>query len=228
MVANAGEQLLNLASEHGVSLRYSAAVGGVLPALETIRSAQAVGAIKSFSGVLNATANYILDRLREGCDLPDAIKAAQTAGYAEANPQLDLNGTDAAQKLALLIREAFGVSVRFDEIERVGIEAVDAQLAEARAAGKVLRLVAECTWTDEGIRASVKPVQLRLNHPLAQVLGAENRLIVELKNGERIVVSGKGAGRWPTSEAVMADLFELRRQLSTNGSQKLEALEVCA
>ena len=227
MVASKGASLLDLASERGVSLRYSAAVGGVVPALETIRRARSVGPIKSFCGIINATANYILDRLGEGCEPAEAIAAAQSAGYAEADPQFDLDGTDAAQKLALLAREAFGVDLRFDEIKRVGIESIGGQLQDARAAGKIVRLVAECAWTEEGIKASVKPKQLRPDHPLAQVRGADNRLVVELANGEQVVVSGKGAGRWPTTEAVMADLFELRRQ-RTAGLEKRGALEVCA
>ncbi|HYW72458.1 MAG TPA: homoserine dehydrogenase [Pyrinomonadaceae bacterium] len=228
MIAGSGDRLLNLASVCGVTIRYSAAVGGVLPALETIRRAQTIGPVKSFAGIVNATANYILDRLEAGGDLAQAIKAAQEAGYAEADPRLDLNGTDAAQKLTLLAREAFGVSLPLDQIHRVGIENIEGQLRKARAGGNVVRLVAECTRTEKGIRARVEPVELRPDHPLAQVAGAGNRLIVELEHGEQLVVSGTGAGRWPTTESVMADLFELKRQQLTNRSEKLEALEVCA
>src|SRR5262249_40475683 len=157
--------------------------------------------IRSFSAVLNATTNFILDRLAEGQDVQYAIKSAQEAGYAEANPHFDLNGTDAAQKLILLAREAFGVSLPFDEIERVGIENATPQWRAARDRGQVVRLVAECARTKEGIRASLKPQLLPVDHPLAEVRGADNRLIVELEDGEPIVVSGKGAGRWPTTEA---------------------------
>lgn len=221
-----GERLSHLANTGGATLRYSAAVGGVLPALETIERARKLGAIRSFSGILNGTTNYVLDRLAEGSNFESALRAAQHAGYAEPNPQFDLNGTDAAQKLILLARKAFDVSLRFDEIERSGIDQIDSQLLRAaRDRARVIRLVAECSRSVDGISASVKPVELPLNHPLARVNGAKNRLIVQPEVGEAIVVSGTGAGRWPTTEAVMADLFDIRRR---HAAEQLEELEACA
>lgn len=226
LMAIEGERLSHLASTCGATLRYSAAVGGVLPAFETIERARKLGAIRSFSGILNGTTNYVLDRLAEGSDFENALHAAQRAGYAEPNPRFDLNGTDAAQKLILLARKAFDVSLRFDEIARSGIEQIDSKLLRhARERAHVIRLVAECSRSVEGISASVKPVELPLNHALAQVNGAENRLIVQPEVGEAIVVSGAGAGRWPTTEAVMADLLDIRRR---HAAEQLEELEACA
>ncbi len=120
LIAAQGDLLSALAAACGGTLRYSAAVGGVLPALEAIERARASGGIKSFSGILNGTTNYVLDRLAEGLDFQSAIDAAQEAGYAEANPRFDLNGTDAAQKLILLARKAFDVSLPFRVQEPVG------------------------------------------------------------------------------------------------------------
>ena len=225
LLAVDGEHLSSLAAACGGTLHYSAAVGGVLPALEAIGRARAYGAIRSFSGILNGTTNYVLDRLAEGMDFQSAVEAAQQAGYAEANPQFDLNGTDATQKLILLARKAFDVSLPFDGIERTGIDQLDSQLVrKSRDRGQTVRLVANCSRTDDGVKASVKPVELPTDHPLAQVSGAENRLIVQPEVGERVVVSGTGAGRWPTTEAVMADLFDIRRQHSV---EELEELEAC-
>jgi homoserine dehydrogenase len=223
LMAVDGEHLSSLAAACGSTLRYSAAVGGVLPALEAIERARESGAIKSFSGILNGTTNYVLDRLAEGEDFQSAVEAAQQAGYAEANPQFDLNGTDATQKLILLARKAFDVSLSFDAIERTGIDQINPQLVrKSRDRGQTIRLVAECFRAGDGVHASVQPVELPLDHPLAQVSGAENRLLIKSEVGEALVVSGTGAGRWPTTEAVMADVFDIQRQQSAEDSEELE------
>lgn len=223
LMAAEGERLAALAAESGVTLRYSAAVGGVLPALEAVARARTSGPIRRFSGVLNGTTNYVLERLAVGEDFRSAISAAQQAGYAEANPQLDLDGTDATQKLVLLMREAFGASPSFNAIERNGInEGVLELVRESRRRGQSVRLVAQCSHTTDGLKASVKPTVLSADHPLSEVGGAQNRLIIEPERGEPLTVSGMGAGRWPTTEAVMADLFDIRR------SQFTEELKECA
>jgi homoserine dehydrogenase len=225
LIAVEGDLLSSLAAACGGTLRYSATVGGVLPALEAIERVRASGGIKSFSGILNGTTNYVLDRLAEGQDFQCAVEAAQQAGYAEANPRFDLNGTDAAQKLILLARKAFDVSLAFDSIERTGIDQIDSQsLRGSCKRGRIIRLLAECSRNGDGVKASVKPVELPLDHPLAQVSGAENRLIIKPEVGKQLVLSGTGAGRWPTTEAVMADLFDIRRNQSV---EELEELEAC-
>ena len=128
--------------------------------------------------------------------------------------------------MILLARQAFDVSLPFGEIERTGIEHIDSQsLRKSRERAHVVRLVAECSRSVDEIKASVKPVELPMDHPLAQVRGARNRLIIKPEVGEQLVLSGAGAGRWPTTEAVMADLFDIRRQES---AEELERLEACA
>ena len=114
-----------------------------------------------------------------------------------------MDGTDAAQKLILLAREAFDVELAFDSIRRVGI---DESTGES---SKTIRVVAQCRRTKDGFEASVTPVELSQDHPLADVRGASNRLLVEDGNRRTWTVSGRGAGRWPTTEAVIADLFDL-------------------
>jgi homoserine dehydrogenase len=214
LMAVEGEQLLSLAAACAVTLRYSAAIGGALPALETINRARRDGAIRSFSGVLNGTTNFVLDQLAEGKDLESAVAAARQAGYAEANPSFDLNGTDATQKLILLARQAFGISLPFAEVEREGIDQIDARLVrKAHDEGQTVRLIASCRQESDGLKASVKPLVLSLSHPLASTNGVENRLLIEPVAGTPYVVSGKGAGRWPTAEAVMADLLDIKREL---------------
>lgn len=200
--------LQKLAAVNDVSLKYSAAVGGVLPALEAINRARCSGPLRSISGVLNSTTNFILDQLATGCSLSDALTTAQQQGYAERDPKLDLDGTDAAQKLILLARAAFDVDLPLSSIHRRGIE--DLELKKDR----VTRLVAECRCNRDGLTATVSLVELPFNHPLARVSGVENRLLIESHNGGKCwEISGHGAGRWPTTESVLADLFDLRRQL---------------
>jgi homoserine dehydrogenase len=211
LLAAACDSLETLAAENRANLLYSAAVGGVA-ALETIKRARATGPLKGLSGVLNGTSNFVLDQLAAGRSLGAAVKEAQKLGYAESHPQLDLNGIDAAQKLILLARAAFDVSLPLGSITRKGIKELNSEtIRDAHRRGKTVRLVAECRRSSEHLTASVKPVELPFHDPLAQVSGAENRLLVEPEVGQSFVVSGRGGGRWPTTEAVMADLFDLRR-----------------
>ncbi|HJZ83177.1 MAG TPA: homoserine dehydrogenase, partial [Pyrinomonadaceae bacterium] len=221
LLAHADASLEKLADETGASLHYSAAVGGVLPALETIKRVKENGPLRSFSGVLNGTCNFVLEELAAGKTFAAALCEARQRGYAEENPQLDLEGIDAAQKLILLARAAFGTNLRLQSIRREGIQRLNADvMRQAQERGQTVKLVAECRKSTSGLAASVTPVQLPLNHPLARVRGAENRLIVEPEADEPIVVSGAGAGRWPTAEAVMADLFDIRRRWSALGDAR--------
>jgi len=217
------EDLERLAADYGAELRYSAAVGGSLPALETIKRARTIGRIKAFSGVLNGTCNYMLDRLSAGESVASAIRAAQEEGYAEADPTLDLSGIDAAQKLLLLVRTAFDVNLRLESVALQGIEGLGQErLNDARKRGKTIKLVAECRRSGDDLEASVRPIELPLTHPLAQSRGVENRLLVEIDNGDRLIASGKGAGCWPTTEAVIADLFDIRSNSSVAQVSDLE------
>ncbi|HEX6650520.1 MAG TPA: homoserine dehydrogenase [Pyrinomonadaceae bacterium] len=205
--------LQSAASNHGASLRHSAAVGGVLPALETISRARGVEPLHSISGVLNGTTNFILDQLANGLDLSAATIAAQQNGFAERDPQLDLDGTDAAQKLILLARAAFDIDLPVSLVHKEGIEKLNTQhIREAKNKGRSLRLVAECRRDTHGFTATVSPVELPSDHPLARVTGVENRLLIQSQTGKTWDVRGRGAGRWPTTEAVLSDLFDLRRE----------------
>ncbi|HEU4769550.1 MAG TPA: homoserine dehydrogenase [Pyrinomonadaceae bacterium] len=205
LLANDRQTLQTLAANNGVAIRYNAAVGGVLPALETIHRARNVSPLQSISGVLNGTTNFILDQLANGADFDDAVLAAQNHGYAERDPRLDLDGTDVAQKLILLARAAFDVDLPLKSIQKQGIE--NLKPGDGRT-----RLVAECRRESHGFVATVTPVELPLDHPLAHVNGVENRLIIQFQNGKTWNVRGGGAGRWPTTEAVVADLLDLRRE----------------
>ena len=207
--------------------QYSAAVGGVMPAIETVRRARESGPLRSICGVLNGTCNFVIDQMAAGNSFDEAVREAQTAGYAEADPGLDIDGIDAAQKLILLVRVAFDINLPLDSISVESIRSLNTEtIRRAHEVGRTVRLVAECRRTSSGsIEASVRPIELPFNHPLAQVHGVENRLVVDREFGEPIVTSGAGAGRWPTTEAVMADLLDVARKRSV---RELKGLEACA
>jgi len=227
LIACEGDALQGVADANEVTLSASAAVGGALPALETIEQAKNSGPIAGFYGVLNGATNFILDQLSRGEDLENAIRAAQLAGYAEADPTIDLDGTDAAQKLILLARAAFGISLSFAEISRRGIEQLNTEsLREVRERGCTVRLVASCRSTAKGLEARVAPAELPFEHPLAQLNGVQNGLIVEMEDSTQRIVLGSGAGRWPSTEAVMADLLAIHREFSDTEPVSSE-LEEC-
>jgi homoserine dehydrogenase len=137
-------------------------------------------------------------------------------GFAEADPTFDLDGTDATHKLVIVARTAFGVDLDFADVRRRGIDRLDPQEVRAACeAGGIVRLVASCRRTlSGGVEAEVGPVRLAADHPLAQPRNEENRALVQPESGMPLVVEGKGAGRWPTAESVVADVldvFRLRR-----------------
>ena len=208
LLASEIDSLEELAARNGARLLSSASVGGALPALEAVR--RFAGRIRAVSGVLNGTCNYVLDRLAIGDSFETAVASARAAGFAEADPALDLDGSDAAQKLSLLAREAFGVLLQWEAIPRQGIRGVDRALLETAAhRGRAVRLVARAERTSGGLRASVVPLEIPRSHPFARTSGAGNALRIETTDGEVVDLSAQGAGRWPTCEAVLADLHDL-------------------
>ncbi len=215
LMADESEELEDLAHRNGLLLKCSASVGGGLPAIESIKRISDNAPVKSIEGVLNGTCNFILDHLAAGWDFDVAVKAAQDKGFAEADPSYDLSGQDAASKIRILARTAFGTTLHDAEVTRQGIEDISTTFAqETRATGHEIRLVARCWKENDKVFAEVRPRELPAEHPLAQVRGESNMLRLELESGEELLVSGKGAGRWPTSESVFADLMEIFRHRS--------------
>jgi len=183
-------------------LRYSAAVGGAVPVLETL--AQLDTPVREIRGIVNGTCGAVLDAWASGQTLAKAITAAQTAGYAEANPARDLSGRDSADKLALMAAAAFGRWLSPEEIPTHGIEAI-----EGDPAG--FKLIARARRTPQGITAAVAPEPLPSSSFLGQARGPENRVEIELETGEILQLRGQGAGRWPTTASIMGDLHEVAR-----------------
>jgi homoserine dehydrogenase len=213
VMAYNGPRLARIAEQRGRQLLYSATVGGGVPIVESITSLARLRPIHSVEGVLNATCNFVLDQMVAGCDLATAVRHAQEKGFAEADPSADLTGLDAAHKLVIVARAAFGVDLDLDHLEYRGIQNVDpAELLSAHAAGATVRLVASCRRTpDGGVEAHVRPVRLPAYHPLARPRNEENRVLIQPTSGPPTVVDGKGAGRWPTAESVFADVLDVWR-----------------
>lgn len=221
-----GAALVGQAAQGGRQLLCSAAVGGAVPALEAVRrAARRSGDVRlvGFEGVLNGTSTFVLDRVHEGAPFEDAVRAAQAAGYAEADPTLDLDGTDLAQKIELLARAAGWTEgargMRW--VTRQGVQGPPEPRCSSTSTppthtidddGPPERLVGACHLTEVGPLASVVRRRPGARDPLAAARGAGNVLVLRFADGSSEVVRGRGAGAWPTASAVLADLFDLARR----------------
>jgi homoserine dehydrogenase len=156
--------------------------------------------------VMNGTANFLLDRLKEGWAFDDAVKKAQELGFAEADPAADVDGHDAADKVSLLVKEAFGVTLSPRDIPKDSLRDVTPERSKKAAAeGKALKQVGRLELKPDGsVQASVRILALPLDHPLAGARDEENRFVVCDGAGRVHALYGKGAGRWPTAAAVFA------------------------
>jgi homoserine dehydrogenase len=213
------------AAEGGASLAYSAGVGGGTPILETIARLRAGGALVSVEGVMNGTANFLLGRLSEGWAFDAAVAKAQELGFAEADPATDVDGHDAADKLSILVREAFGRALPPVEIAKESLRAVTAERVRAALArGEVLKQVGRCRRGADGdLSAEVTIEALPASHPLAGARNEENRFLLTDADGHVHPVYGKGAGRWPTTAAMFADIMDLQRRLAAGRPQEVVA-----
>ncbi len=210
-----------IAAETGASLLYSASVGGALPAFELI--GKNTDDIAAVTCILNGTCNFICERLAAGEDIDPAVAAAQAKGFAEADPTLDITGTDAAQKLSLLAKNAFGADIPVAAIERKGIEDLTPEaFREAASRGRTIRLIGEITRTDDGVKCSVAPREVAADGVFGTVTGAGNCLVIRESDGRERVIKAAGAGRYPTAESVIADVFELYRK-HKNAPRRLAA-----
>ncbi|HEV3153336.1 MAG TPA: homoserine dehydrogenase [Candidatus Baltobacteraceae bacterium] len=214
-IATQGPRLRALAQAKGVTLRYEASVASAVPIVTTLDHALAGDEIVEIGGVLNGTCNFILSKMREGRTFAESLLAAQVAGYAEADPRNDIEGTDAAHKLAILIQHAFGQPVISPRIPRRGILGVtSATVRRARQHGYELKLVAFAKRSAEGINAEVGPVLVPFAHPFAQCGGVDNVVRVVGASSGPLFFSGAGAGRDAAAAAVLGDVIATLRALA--------------
>ncbi len=207
-------------------LRYSAAVGGAVPALEAICALAEDSHIVSLSGVLNGTCNYVLDRIAAGCSRDRAVIEAQERGFAERDPSADLSGSDTVCKLRLLARRAFP-QIDAHDIRSTGIDSIDPDWVQgaARNGGRV-RLIGTAHLVGGRVCLEVKPGLVDSSHPFARIRNEENCLLIDTGDPDlQQVWTGRGAGRWPTTAAVMADLFDLSRERRATNIESMIAAE---
>jgi len=204
-----GEEIYDAAREAGIQLRFEAAVGGVVPVIRVIHETLAAAHVDRVHGIVNGTTNFILSEMsRTGASYADCLAEAQTLGYAEADPSDDVSGRDAAAKMAIIARLAFGAPVHFDEVPHEGIESVAPDdIAYAEELGLALKLVGSAERVDGGVAVRVFPTFLYAEHPLASVGGAFNAVTIESEAITEITLSGPGAGGSQTASAVLGDVI---------------------
>ncbi len=217
MLAIHGAALAAAAEEAGVALAFEAAVAGGIPVIKALREGLAGNRISRISGILNGTCNYILSRMRaEGRDFAEILADAQRLGYAEADPSFDIDGIDAAHKLAILAALAFGRPVAFGAVHVEGIRGISAlDISFASELGYRIKLLGLAHATSSGIAARVHPALVAEDAPLARVDGVYNAVVAEGDFVGRLMLEGRGAGAGPTASAVVADLIDIARGRAT-------------
>ena len=217
MIAHHGLSLAETAEAARVPLKFEAAVAGGIPVVKGLREGTSANALTKVYGILNGTCNYILSEMEEtGADFAETLSEAQKLGYAEADPTFDIEGIDAAHKLAILAAIGFGAKVDFGAVRVNGITQIRAaDIAQADALGFVIRLIAQADVEGEGEDARllqrVRPCLVAKDHPLAPVDGPTNAVVAEGNFSGRLLFQGAGAGDGPTASAVVADLIDIAR-----------------
>jgi len=213
LLATHGVALAQLVERTGATLAYEAAVAGGIPAIKALREGLAANRITRVAGILNGTCNYILTEMRQkGLPFAEVLQTAQELGYAEADPGFDIDGVDAAHKLAILAALAFGRPVDLAALHIEGIRQVSAlDIALAGELGYRIKLLGIAAQEGQGVTARVHPCMVPEASPLAAVEGVFNAVLAEGDAVGRVVLQGRGAGAGPTASAVVADLVDLAR-----------------
>ncbi len=214
MLANHGMELAALAEARNVALKFEAAVGGGIPVIKGIREGLAANAVTQVYGILNGTCNFILSAMeRDKASFGDVLAQAQALGYAEADPSFDVDGIDAAHKLAILATLGFGAPPNFASVAVEGIRTVSAvDIQRARTLGYRIKLIGMAQMTPGGLMQRVSPTLVPLSHPLAHVGDSLNAVVAEGNFVGRLLFQGRGAGEGPTASAVVADLIDVARE----------------
>jgi homoserine dehydrogenase len=209
LLSRHGEELWQAARTHGVQLRFEGAVAGVVPVIRVIQESLAGARIDRVHGIVNGTTNFILTEMaRTGMTFDAALAEAQRLGYAEADPSEDVDGRDAAAKMAILARLAFDTPVHLDQVRYEGIEQIQPDdLEYAEELGLKLKLIGTAERTGDGLSVRVHPAFLYPGHPLASVSGPFNAVTVESEEFTEITMSGPGAGGAQTASAVLGDVI---------------------
>ena len=215
LMASCGEEVMSLAEEKGVEIAFEASVGGAIPIIVPLKHSLIANRIDSIMGIVNGTTNYMLTRMDEdGMSYEDALKEAQERGFAEADPTADVDGLDAAAKIAILASIAFNSRVTMNQVFTEGIRRISpVDLAMAHEMGYAVKLLAHAYRSDGGIDVRVHPTMIPESHQLATVNGVFNALYTVGDAAGENMFFGEGAGAGPAASAVMGDVLEVARHL---------------
>lgn len=215
IMATSGEEIMDLAEEMGLEIAFEASVGGGIPIIDPLKHSLIANRIDSIMGIVNGTTNYMLTRMDEdNLEYDAALKEAQERGFAEADPTADVDGLDAAAKIAILASIAFNSRVTMDQVFTEGIRRISPiDLANAHDSGYVVKLVAHARRGESGVDVRVHPTMIPEDHQLATVNGVFNAIFVEGDAVGQTMFFGEGAGAGPAASAVMGDVLEVARHV---------------
>lgn len=232
LVAKHGAELLELSKEMKVNFLFEASVGGGIPIIRPLNQSLTADEIEEITGILNGTTNYILTKMSdEKSDFDTALKEAQAMGYAERNPEADIEGYDACRKIAILSSLAFGMQVDFEDIYTEGISKItDLDIRYAKALGASIKLLGTSKKENDSVYAMVAPMLIKPSHPLYSVNSVFNGIFVRGNVIGDVMFYGSGAGKLPTASAVVADVVDAAKHVGTNimtiwSSKKLKLVD---
>ena len=224
IIARHGEEIFTAANKAGVYVLLEAAVGGGIPVIKPLKQSLGVNRLQTVIGIINGTTNYILTQMtQEGADFSEVLAEAQKLGYAEADPTADVDGYDAADKIAILASIAFNGRIKRDEISCEGIRQITAtDISYADDLGFVIKLlaIAKANVNDDSLQVRVHPTLVSKQHPLANVNGVYNAILVEGSPLGQVMLYGPGAGKGATASAVVSDIVNIVGLLQTNQTNK--------
>lgn len=218
LIAVHGHEILETASKNGVDFLFEASVAGAIPIIRPLKQCLAANHIDEIMGIVNGTTNFILTKMsQEGMDYAEALALATELGYAEADPTSDVEGLDAARKVAIMASIAFNSTVRFDDVSKEGITKITAKdIKYADEMGYVIKLLGVAKNPEDGIEVSVSPMLIQKDHPLASVNDSFNAIFVHGDAVGDCMFYGRGAGELPTASAVVGDIFDIARNINAD------------
>lgn len=218
LVAKHGAELLSIAANQNINFFFEASVGGGIPIIRPLVTSVTADDITEITGILNGTTNYILTKMADaGSDFESVLKDAQDKGYAERNPEADVEGYDACRKIAILTSLAYGKQVDFEDIYTEGITKItDMDMRYAKSMHAAIKLLGTAKKVDDTVYAMVVPMMIKEKHPLFHVNDVFNAVMVHGNMVDDLMFYGRGAGKLPTASAVVADVVDAVRHLHDN------------
>lgn len=228
LVAKYGPELMKIAKDKNVSFLFEASVGGGIPIIRPLKTSITADKIQAVSGILNGTTNYILTQMDvEGWDFDKALKTAQQLGFAEANPEADIEGHDACRKIAILLSLVSGLHVDFEKVYTEGITKITSDdILYAKEMNRAIKLLASAKEKDGKYYAMVAPFMLPASHPLYSVSGVYNAIFVNGNELGNVMFYGSGAGKLPTASAVVSDVVDIAANLNKHIDMSWESTEL--